>query len=243
MKATATLRAWLSDGPFTLAMSSGFFGFFAHAGMLTGLLEAGYTPAAVRGSSAGALIGGLWAAGVDPVRLKTELLRLTRADFWDPRPGFGLLRGRLFEAKLRSLLPVAHVEQTSVPLAVSVFDVWGRRTEVRRRGDLAKTLRASCALPLLFQPVWIDGRPKLDGGVADRHGLHGAVVGERVLYHHLLPNSPWRAKTGRSVALPTTPGIRSLAITELPRVTPFRLEQGEIAFRHALVVTRRELAN
>ena len=53
-----TLRTWLTEAPFTLGMSSGFFGFFAHAGVLAALEEQGLTPRAVAGSSAGALVTG-----------------------------------------------------------------------------------------------------------------------------------------------------------------------------------------
>ena len=81
-----TLRDWLAESPFSLAMSSGFFGFFAHTGMLAALEEAGVLPAEVAGSSAGALVAGLWASGIDAPALEVELTRLRREDFWDPWP-------------------------------------------------------------------------------------------------------------------------------------------------------------
>ena len=52
-----TLRDWLAGKPFTLVMSSGFFGFFAHAGVVSVLEEQGLRPARIAGSSAGALVG------------------------------------------------------------------------------------------------------------------------------------------------------------------------------------------
>ena len=54
-----SLAEWLADRPFTLAMSSGFFGFFAHFGTLRALLDHGLSPARFCGSSAGALVGAL----------------------------------------------------------------------------------------------------------------------------------------------------------------------------------------
>jgi hypothetical protein len=54
----ATLRDWLRGGPFTLGLSSEFFGFFAHAGVVSVLEPEGLLPARVVGSSAGALTGG-----------------------------------------------------------------------------------------------------------------------------------------------------------------------------------------
>src|SRR5215831_5779294 len=153
MIATTTLREWLAAGPFTLAMSSGFFGFFAHAGALSVLEGEGLVPARVCGSSAGALVGGLWAAGVPARDLCDELLRLRREHFWDVRPGLGLLRGSLFRARLEDLAPVPTFEQCRAPLAISVFDVGRLRTAVLRSGALAPALHASCAAPVMFHTV------------------------------------------------------------------------------------------
>lgn len=78
-----TLAAWLAEAPFTLAMSSGFFGFFAHAGFLAALEDQGLRPSAVRGSSAGALVTGAYAAGLAATDLARTLFRIQRRDFWD----------------------------------------------------------------------------------------------------------------------------------------------------------------
>src|SRR5437762_11950148 len=96
-----TLAERLRAEPFELILSSGFFGFFAHAGVVAALEEVGLTPALVGGSSAGALVAGLWGAGVPAAAIRDRLFALKRADFWDPDPllgvggkrGFGLLRG------------------------------------------------------------------------------------------------------------------------------------------------------
>lgn len=226
-----TLLEWLREAPFTLAMSSGFFGFYAHAGVLAALLEKGLTPAATRGSSAGALVTGLWAAGLNPDAMAQELFRLERQDFWDPRLGFGLLKGRLFEQKLRQLLPTKEFEACRVPVKVSVFDVWSRRTEVIGQGDLASAIHASCALPGMFHPVWINRRPKLDGGLADRPGLCGAPAGERILHHNLTSTSPWRRFYKATQDRPAPrPGLTVLALDDLPRVSPLALPRGRDAF-------------
>ncbi len=234
--ATQTLREHLRAAPFSLAMSSGFFGFFAHAGLLSVLEDDGLLPARVTGSSAGALVGALWSAGLDASALEAELRRLRRADFWDPSPGYGLLRGALFRQKLEALLPRASFDGCRAALAISTFDVLGRRTRVVDRGPLAAAIHASCAVPLLFHPVALDGRPTVDGGVADRPGLAGMPRGERVLFHHLTSQSPWR--TRRSMRVPARADMVTVAIEGLPRVGPFRLEQGPRAFEAARRATR-----
>ncbi len=237
-----TLRDWLREAPFTLGLSSGFFGFFAHAGVVAVLEEEGLAPARVVGSSAGALAGGLWAAGVPASRLCAELLALRREHFWDPGPGLGLLRGALFRARLERLLPVATFEACPRPLAVSAFDVRSRRTVVLRSGPLAPAIQASCAAPLLFQPVRLGGRALLDGGVLDRHGLAGLGEGERVLYHHLTSRSPWRRPDSPALRVPVRPGLRALAFEGLPRLGPFRLGRAAEAMERAAAATRAALS-
>ncbi len=229
-----TLGGWLAEGPFSLTLSSGFFGFFAHAGLVQALDERGLRPGQISGSSAGALVGGLWASGVSAGAIVDELLGLSRGAFWDPAPGLGLLRGQRFDERLSALMPVQRIEECQVGLALSVFDVVGRRTVVLKRGPLAPAIRASCAFPLLFQPVWINGRPHLDGGVLDRPGLDGMPPGGRLLYHHLASRSPWRGRGSAALRIPPRPGLRALVIEGLPRSGPFQLEQG----RRALVLAR-----
>jgi NTE family protein len=237
-----TLRDWLAEAPFTLGLSSGFFGFFAHAGVVTVLEEEGLRPARVVGSSAGALVGGLWGAGVPAARLRDELLALRREHFWDPFPGAGLLRGRLFRARLEAMLPVRTFEQCPVPVALSAFDVLGWRTAVLSTGALAPAIHASCAAPVLFQPVRIGGRLYSDGGVKDRHGLAGAPAGARVLYHHLTSRSPWRRASSPALRVPDRPGLRAVALPGLPRLGPFRLERAAEAMDQAARGMRAALA-
>jgi NTE family protein len=230
MSSAPTLRNWLAERPFALTMSSGFFGFFAHAGLMTALGEAKLSPARVSGSSAGALVAGLWASGLDADKIGQELLVLERADFWDPGFGAGLLRGALFDARLERLLATRTFAGCRVPVSISVFDVLARATRVVEEGDLAPAIRASCAVPGLFHPVWLDGRPMLDGGILDRPGLAGMPANERVLFHHLASRSPWRREGGTSMALPHRDALVPLVLGDLPRVGPFRLREGARAF-------------
>src|SRR5690606_7643453 len=142
---------------FTLLLGAGFFGFFSHAGLLAALEEAGLRPRRVVGVSAGALAGGLWASGLGAEVLTAELLRLRRADFWDPGlPLGGLLRGRKFGEKLRALLHttgVRVVEECPTPFAAVSHDLRGRRTHVMDTGPLDVAIQASCSVPFMFRPV------------------------------------------------------------------------------------------
>ncbi len=236
-----TLRDWLGAGPFALGMSSGFFGFFAHCGVLETLEREGLTPSRVAGSSAGALVTGAWAAGVSATDLGEELLGLERQDFWDPKPGLGLLRGRLFRERLEALLPIQDLSQCRVPAAVSVYDLLRRRVRVLDRGAIAPALHASCAVPLMFHPVRHAGGLLVDGGVRDRPGLSGLRDAPRVLFHHLASRSPWRRLDSEALRIPRRDGLVTLVVEELPRSGPFRLEAGRRALEVARERTRTAL--
>lgn len=231
------MREWMREGPFSLAMSSGFFGFFAHCGVMTVLEDEGLIPLRLAGSSAGALVTGAWAAGLDAPDLARELMKLERSHFWDPYPGLGLLRGRLFRERLESILPRAAFEECRAPVAVSVFDLGARATRVLRTGAIAPAIQASCAVPLMFHPVRHEGALLYDGGVLDRPGLAGMPEGERVLFHHLASKSPWRA----SLEVPRRSGMTTLIIEGLPRSGPFKLDEGRRAFEAARKAARAAL--
>ena len=231
------LHEWLAARPFALAMSSGFFSFFAHTGMLASLTRGALAPNLVAGSSAGALVGGAWAAGLEPGALEERLVGLRRDDFWDPAPGAGLLAGKRFDRLLRELLPTTAMRACRVPVRISAFDIARRRTSVLDDADLAHAIRASCAVPALFHPVWISRRAYWDGGILDRPGLAGIPAGERVLFHHIGSFSPWRLRLG----LPRRPGMVTLVLDGLPRSGPFRLDAGRRALALAREATLRAL--
>jgi NTE family protein len=231
------LHDWLAARPFALAMSSGFFSFFAHTGMLASLTRSGLAPNLVAGSSAGALVGGAWAAGLPTDALESRLVGLRRDDFWDPSPGAGLLAGKKFDRMLRELLPTSAMSACRVPVLISAFDIARRATTVLRDADLAHAIRASCAVPALFHPVWIDRRAYWDGGILDRPGLAGIPAGERVLFHHISSKSPWRVR----LPVPRRAGMVTLVIDNLPRSGPFRLDAGRRALQLAREATQRAL--
>ncbi|MEM7159527.1 MAG: patatin-like phospholipase family protein [Myxococcota bacterium] len=231
-----TRREWLAREPFTLMLGAGFFGFFAHTGFLQALEAASLRPRRIIGCSAGALAGGLWASGLSGDALAEELLSLRRDEFWDPGLPLGvLLRGRKFNRKLRQVLSRAGVEdfgQCRIPFTAIVHDVLRRRTVPMSSGRIDLAIQASCTVPVMFRPLWIDRRLVVDGGVSDRIGLSAVESEERILMHYL----PSRRKVVRSSRQPIPeeiPGHRLRVITpDLPRVTPFKLDQGPIALQH-----------
>ncbi len=219
-------------------LSAGFFGFFAHTGLLRALEERGLKPQRVIGCSAGALSGGLWSSGIDAGSIAEELTGLRRADFWDPGlPLGGLLRGKKFRDRVGLLLSrvgIQRVEQCPTPFAPIVHDVLRRQTVALRDGPLDEAIVASCTVPAMFRPVWSQGRLLVDGGVSDRCGFSALDGDARVLLHFL----PSRRKL-RVQAPPTAPtevpGAQALLLQTpgLPKVGPFALDRGPLAYARA----------
>lgn len=233
MPQASTLKQWLEKEPFSLAMSSGFFGFFTHCGLLSALVDNGLQPQAVMGSSAGALTTGIYASGVAPAEMRERLFEIRKSDFWDPRPGLGLLKGRKFRGLIESMIAVKRIEDCPIPLRISVYNTLRHRTEVLSEGDLASAIQASCTVPLMFHPVWINRRPYLDGGILDRPGLFGAAEGERIFYHHLSSKSAWRRKNGAHTRYPLRDNLITATIDNPPRPSPNDLTIGQQAYRNA----------
>jgi NTE family protein len=241
MNGEMTLRDWLEAEPFTLVMSSGFFSFFSHCGVLAALADESLVPEAVSGSSAGALTAGLWAAGLEPAEIRELYVSLRKQDFWDPAPGPGLLKGRRFRALIRHASPVQRLEHCRRPLTVSAFDLLRMRTRVLSSGDLARALYASCAVPLMFHPLWHQGGWLIDGGLGDRPGLSGVPTGRRVFYHHITYQSTWRRRHSPNLGLPGRPNLVALTIPDLPRPRPDALHIGPAAWAAARTATLRAL--
>lgn len=229
--AAPSLYDWLHAEPFTLALSSGFFGFFAHTGFLAALEEAELAPTRITGCSAGALAGSHWASGLDAQAMLEMLLAIEKQHFWDPGIGLGLVKGKRFRQLLHSNLGVANIEDCTIPLSLSLHNVFKHRTEVFSTGDLASAVHASCAVPIMFQPVWIKRNLYVDGGVFDGPALAGCSANERVLYHHLISR---KFKTGKAKdPRPQRSNMQTIAVPDLPILGPDALSDGKKAYQTA----------
>ncbi len=229
----------LKQQPFTLALSSGFFGFFAHHGFSLALKEAGLTPQRVTGASAGAIVAGAWSYGLTSEELLLVLRDLKREKFWDPAFGFGFLKGAKLESFLGELFAGREQE---IPLAISTYDVFARKTVSFNSGDWPKIIRASCAVPLMFHPVKIGRRYYLDGGIQDKPALDSVEEGERVLIHYLPRFGPEKVYENRNAAEALRQKHFVVSPHELPDVGPNKLETGlramDAAYEHAVKVLR-----
>lgn len=180
-----TLIASLKNGPFTLSLSSGYFGFFAHCGFVKALEEENLIPELVTGSSAGAISGACVAAGIPSKDMASIFGSLNKSHYFDPAWGFGVLKGQLFEDSLAKYLP-QDFSQLRIPLHIATFNILARKTHIFSEGPhLPKVVRASCAMPLFFHPVKIGSSYYWDGGILDKAGISGVTDSKNILCHYL----------------------------------------------------------
>jgi NTE family protein len=142
---------------------------------------------AVVGTSSGAIVGALWAAGMKP-REAGKLLAAARAkDLIDlyPAPWRGLFSLAKVVAELERVLPGSFADLHR-PFAVGVSSPAGHR--LLTSGPLPAAVAASCAMPGIFGPITIDGVPYRDGGAKDRLGIEAWRTwrsGRTALVHHV----------------------------------------------------------
>ncbi len=152
-----------------LALSGGAARGIAHAGVLEVLVEAGVAVRAVAGTSAGAIVGALFAAGVTPVEIGRLALETRWIDLLHLRlPHAGMISGEGLERFFERVIPAQTFAGLRLPFAAVATDLaTGRRVDVTS-GPLARAVLASCSLPVLLEPVSIGGRLLVDGGVSSQ---------------------------------------------------------------------------
>jgi len=126
----------------------------------------------VVGTSVGSLIGAIWAAEQNSFELEWTAFSLQREDLFDygvltAMMGMGLARGDKLEAFVKGKVATQDIEQLKLPFAAVATDLnWGTKV-VLDRGSIARAVRASSAIPGVFQPVTHMGKLLVDGGVVD----------------------------------------------------------------------------
>jgi len=152
----------------SLVLGSGGARGLAHIGVIRYLEEQGYHIASIAGSSMGAVIGGIHAAGKlqiyeDWIRTidKFDIFSLLDFSF----SGSGLVKGDRLMRKLREMIGETTIEQLPVPFTAVAADLEREREVWISRGPLFDAIRASIAMPLFFTPFDYQGTRLLDGGI------------------------------------------------------------------------------
>ncbi|MDQ7794254.1 MAG: patatin-like phospholipase family protein [bacterium] len=151
-----------------LALGGGAARGLAHLGVLEVLEENGLRPSFVAGTSAGAIVGAAYAAGVSPSRMRERASRITWADLTEPViPRRSLLGTKRLQAWLEDTLGGRAFADLVLPFVCTAADILtGEEVWLSDPGlRVSQAVRASCAIPGVFPPVRVAGRLLVDGGV------------------------------------------------------------------------------
>ena len=149
-----------------LALGGGAARGFAHIGVIQVLEEAGIQVDLVVGTSAGSVVAALYASGSGGLALSKLADGMDESTLTDwAFPGRGLLRGEALAKYIRDNVGGKSIEQMRIPLGIVATDLDTGAPILFRRGDPGVAVRASSAVPAVFQPVRIGTREYVDGGL------------------------------------------------------------------------------
>lgn len=149
-----------------LALGGGAARGFAHIGVIQVLEEAGIKVDLVAGTSAGSLVAALYASGMNGKQMAALAEAMDEGAITDwAFPGRGLIRGEALARFMREKTGNRTIEQMVMPLGIVATDLADGSGVLFRSGDTGTAVRASSAVPALFQPVKIGGREYVDGGL------------------------------------------------------------------------------
>jgi NTE family protein len=151
-----------------IVLSGGGARGFCHLGVLQALTEANIFPDVVSGTSAGAIVGALYADGHKPYEILSLLSKNSRLDYFSlTMPKEGLLQISGIVKILKELLKARTFEELKIPLFVAATDLNNGKIVYFSEGDLIKPIIASASIPVLFKPLVINNISYVDGGVMD----------------------------------------------------------------------------
>ena len=151
-----------------LALGGGAARGFAHVGVIQVLEEAGIRPNLVAGTSAGSLVAAIYASGKSGAQLQQVAETMEEAAIADWSLQIfsrGALRGEALARYVNTQVNSRLIESMPMPLGIVATDLNTGVDTVFQRGDTGTAVRASSAVPAVFQPVKISGRDYVDGGL------------------------------------------------------------------------------
>lgn len=151
-----------------LALGGGAARGFAHVGVIQILEEAGIRPTLVTGTSAGSLVAAIYASGKTGTQLQQiaeSMEEAAIADWTLPIFSRGMLRGDALARYVNGQVNSRLIEDMVIPLGIVATDLNSGGDVLFQRGDTGTAVRASSAVPAVFQPVKISGREYVDGGL------------------------------------------------------------------------------
>lgn len=179
-----------------LALSGGGAKGFAHIGVFKLLEECGLMPDVIVGTSAGALMGALFADGYSAAEIKELFSGREFSEFAQLQlPKSGLFDSKRFRHFLRRHLRAKTFEDLKIPLIVIATDLDNGVSHEFRSGPIVEAVTASCSIPIIFSPVVINGVHYVDGGLF--HNFPVSIIREsceRVIGVNVSPLIPQKYK-------------------------------------------------
>ena len=240
----APLPLVTSGTPVALVLSGGAARGFAHVGVLQALEEAGIRPDLIVGSSAGSIVGALYASGLSAHEVDAALGEMSLAVFNDivlPSLGFwpgelGLVKGEKLRVFIRDRLRHELIEDFPIRFAAVATDLSSGRAEAFNSGDASLAVRASSAVPGVITPAEIRGRHFGDGQIASPLPVKVArdlgakvVIAVDVLY------------PPRDALLSSAPGVVFQAFTiSMNRLRDYELREADIVIQPDIPATQSQ---
>jgi NTE family protein len=217
-----------------LALGGGAARGFAHVGVIQVLEEAGIAPALVVGTSAGSLVAAFYASGKNGAQLQrvSETMdEATLTDWTVPLLSRGMMRGDGLARYVSAQTGGRKIEDLPLPLGIVATDLHSGQGVLFQRGDIATAVRASSAVPAVFEPVRVAGRDYVDGGLVSPVPVRFArQMGADVVLAVDISSSPESNKANDMLqVLLQTFTIMSKSINA------FELKEAEVVVRPALM--------
>ena len=180
-----------------LALGGGAARGFAHVGVIKALEANGIEPDIVVGTSAGSLVGALYAGGYGANDLERVALQLNDGIFTDwSLPDRGFLKGEALQNFVNQALQNRPLEKLNKPFATIATDLNSGQQVVFRTGNTGMAVRASASVPGVYQPLTINGREYVDGGLVSPVPVRAArALGADIVIAVFTSNDPRYGKT------------------------------------------------
>ncbi|KPF45999.1 esterase [beta proteobacterium AAP121] len=215
-----------------LALGGGAARGFAHIGVIQVLEENGIRPALVVGTSAGSLVAALYASGMTGMQMGTLAQTMDEGAITDwAFPGRGLIRGEALARYVREQTAGLPIEQMKLPLGIVATDLDTGAGVLFQRGDTGVAVRASSAVPAVFQPVKIGNREYVDGGLVSPVPVRYArQMGAELVLAVDISSPPEGQATGDAMKML----LQTFAIMS-KSINSFELREADLVLRPSLV--------
>jgi NTE family protein len=220
-----------------LVLGSGGIRTVCHIGLFKALHREGIPIDLVVGSSGGSLFGAAYALGTDPDQIEYWVLRHWRKELFrdygysqllkmfSPKllhfdESFGVLRGEALRELFARLFGRCTFDDLEIPMRIVATDLQSGEAVVLSEGSLVEAVRASVAIPVLFQPYRVDGRWLVDGALSSPLPIeHAIAAGAEVIISMGFPSQLHHRIDGP---------LR--LVTQIMRISGNRLYRAELAY-------------